>query len=392
MPLFFNMKNIRRIMVGAFAVSVILFPAMANATELKAAREYTLQKDAVAQGDLYVAAQTNILAGEVAGDLAIVGANILITGSVEQDLFAGGGTVNVLGDIGDDLRAGGGTVTIGKNVGGDVVVAGGVVHVISGATVKGDVLVAAGQLIIDGTVAGTVQVSGGEVTINGSVGKSVVVRSNERLSVGKNAVIGGDLAYRSVDAALIAEGAIITGETKFEKIDRPMRSDKRASAAMAGLIGAMALLRLAAILLAALLGVALFRKTLQSLVKTATGNFGMELVRGFVILIIFPFAILFALLSIVGMGLGIMGLLVYALLVMLANVLAGILLGVVIVKMIKKAKEYEVTWQNAAIGVVALQIISIVPIFGWVFAFLLFLASLGSIALLIYQKAWLKRG
>ncbi|OGM92956.1 hypothetical protein A2372_03865 [Candidatus Wolfebacteria bacterium RIFOXYB1_FULL_54_12] len=389
--LIFYMKHIQRIAIIAFAVSMVLLPAATNATELKAAREYTLQKDVVEQGDLYVAAQTNVVAGEVAGDLAVVGANVLITGNVEQDLFAAGGTVNILGDIGDDIRVVGGTVTIGRQVGGDVVAAGGMIHIISGAKVAGDVVVAAGQVIIDGDVAGTVKISGGEVVINGSVGKSAVIRVSERVSVGREAKIGGDLAYKSFDAASIAEGAQIAGETKFEKIERPTRVDKRASAAMVGLLGVMALLRLAAMIITAVLAVVLFRKAAQSLTKSSIDHFGRELVRGFVVLVVIPFAILFALVSIIGIGLGIAAALVYILLLMIAKVLASILFGAVVLKLIKKKKDYEVTWQSAVAGVIALSIVSLIPIFGWLVACLAFLVSLGSISMLLYQKAWLKR-
>lgn len=385
------MKHMRNIAVIAFAVSMVLFPAVSNATELKAAREYTLQKDEVTQGDLYVAAQANIIAGEVAGDLAVAGANVLITGTIEGDLFAGGGTVNVLGDVGDDIRAAGGTIMIGKNVGGDVVAAGGVVHIISGAIVDGDVLVAAGQLIIDGAVSGTVQVVGGEVVINGSVGKSVVIRKNEKLSIGKNAMIGGDLAYKAFNTAEIAESAIIKGETKFEKIERPTRVDKRAGAAMAGLIGVIVLLRLAAMIFVTVLGVLLFKKVAQSLTKTVADHFGMEMLRGFVVIVVIPFAILFMLVSVIGIGLGIATALVYALLIMIAKVFAGILFGAVAMKMIKKTKEYEVTWQTATLGVLALQIISLVPVVGWLITALFFFASVGGASMMAYQKMWLKR-
>ncbi|OGM97106.1 hypothetical protein A2532_02955 [Candidatus Wolfebacteria bacterium RIFOXYD2_FULL_48_11] len=385
------MKHIQRIAVIAFAVSVVLLPAVSNAAELKAMRDYTLQKGTVEQGDLYIAAQTNVIAGEVSGDLAIIGGNVLITGNVEQDLIAAGGTVDILGSIGDDLRAVGGTVTIGQHVGGDVVAAGGMIHIISGAKIDGDILVAAGQVIIDGEVMGTVKISGGEVVINGAVGKSVVVRASERVSIGAGATIGGDLAYRSANAVILAEGATIAGETKFEKIERPTRVDKRASAAMAGLLGVMALLRLAAMIITAVLAVVLFRKATQSLTKSSIDHFGRELIRGFVVLVVIPFAILFALISIIGLGLGIAGILAYALLFMIAKVLASILFGTVVLKLIKKKKDYEVTWQSAVVGVIALSIVSLVPIFGWIVACLAFLVSMGSISMLLYQKAWVKR-
>lgn len=374
-----------------FAVAIVLVPAMAQGAELKAVRDYTLQKGDAVASDLYVAAQTNVVAGEVSGDLAAAGANMLLTGSVEGDLFAAGGTVELLGVVGDDVRVVGGTITIGNAVGGDVVAAGGVLHIISGATVAGDVIVAGGQVIIDGTVQGSVKVAAGEVTINGTVGKDVSVRSDKQFSIGRSAKIDGNLWYKAADAVIVAEGAVIQGETKFEKVERPTRVDKRAGAAMVAMVGAVALLKLIAAMLIAVLGVTLFRKGIQSLTKTVADNFGKEMVRGFVVLIVCPAAIILAFMSIIGIGLGIAGILLYTLLIMAAKVLAGIIVGTVLVKMIKKASAYEVNWQNAVIGVFVFQVVGMIPIVGWLFAFLLLIASLGSISMMLYQKVWLKR-
>lgn len=385
------MKQIQRIVVLMFVFSIMLLPVVSNAAELKAQRDYTLQKNETVESDMYIAAQTNVVAGAVKGDLVVAGANVLITGNVEQDLLAAGGTVEVLGEVGDDIRAAGGTITIGKTVGGDIMVAGGVVHIISGAMVEGDVIVAGGQVIIDGAVKGSVKVSAGEVAINGTVGKDVSIRSDKRFAIGRDAKIIGNLWYRSANAVEMAEGATIQGETKFEKVERPVRADERARAAMAGAIGAMALIKLLIMLAATIVGVLLFKKTAHVLVKTTADNFGRELVRGFVVLVVIPAAILFAMISILGIGLGIAVALVYVLAVLVAKVLTGIFLGALLVKLIKKSKEYEVNWQTASIGVVALELIWLVPILGWVFAFVLFLASLGSVSFMLYQKAWMKR-
>lgn len=366
-------------------------PMLTSAAELKTGREYTVQKDVVVKGDVYIAAQTSVIAGDVQGDLAVVGANVLITGTIEQDLIAAGGTISVLGDVGDDVRAAGGTITIGQDVKGDVVAAGGVVHIISGAIVDGDVLVAAGQVIVDGVVNGKIRVAGGEVIINGSVGKGVEAQASKSVSIGKDAIISGSLIYRSTTEAVIAEGATIQGGVDFEKIDFPKRVDKRMGAAMIGLISAMALMKMISAVLIAVLSVLFFKKTIQVLVDTTTKQYGKEILRGFIILIVTPVAVIITLISIVGIGIGTIGGLMYALLLVMAKVFAGILLGVLIMKAVKKAKEFDVTWQNAAIGVVAIEIIKIVPVIGWLFVFLLFLASLGSISLMVYQRMWLKK-
>jgi hypothetical protein len=135
----------------------------------------------------------------------------------------------------------------------------------------------------------------------------------------------------------------------------------------------------------------LFKKMMQSLVKTATEHCGREMVRGFIVLVVVPIAIFVALISLVGAIFGIIGIFVYALLIITAKILAGILFGSVLVKAVKKTKEYEVTWQSAMIGVIALELVGLVPVLGWVLVFLIFLAAFGSISMAAYQEMWLRR-
>lgn len=381
------MKNIKQIAIFAFVVSMVFVPVLSRAAELKAVRDYTLQKAASVDGNLYLAAQNSFISGDINGDAVIASGNVLINGAIKQGALVAGGNVEILGNVEQSVRAIGGTVVIGETVRGDVAVAGGMVRIAPDAVVEGDVLVAAGQLIVDGVVKGNVRTIGGETIINGIVEKDVSVRADRKLTIGSEAKIAGNLSYRSIEAAQIMEGAQIQGEVKFEKLEQP----KGGKQAIAGLIGFMMLIKLLIMLTVTILGVVLFKKAAQSLTKTVIGHFGREAVRGFVVLIVVPAALIVALASVIGIGLAVAGALIYLSLIMIAKVITGVVLGSVVIKLIKKTKEYEVNWQNAAIGVIAVELVSLVPILGWVAIFLLFIASLGSISLMAYQKMWLKR-
>lgn len=385
------MKQIKQITVFACMGLLALMPAIAHGADMVARQEYTLQKGSVVEGDLYAAAQSNVVAGDIDGDLVIAGAHTLVTGSVKGDVLAAGGTLELLGSVGDDVRIAGGTITIGKNVDGDVVAAGGVVHIVSGVTVGGDVIIAGGQVIVDGAVKGNVKVAGGEVTINGQVEKDIVVRADKQFTLGKDANSMGSIWYRSPSALVIQEGAKTQNEPTFEKIEHPTRVDKKVQAAIAGLIGAITLIKLLITLITAIVIVTLFKKTAHNLTKIVVDSFGRELVRGFVVLIVAPAAILLAAISVIGIWFAFAGALLYVLLLMVAKVLMGIALGAVAMRSLKKQKELEVNWQSAAIGVVIIELVWLVPVLGWVAVFLLFLATLGSVSLLAYQKAWMKR-
>lgn len=385
------MQYIKQIAAFLGVCAMVVIPGVSHAAQAKAVENFSVARSEVVEDNIYVAERIGVIEGTLKKDLVTAGANILVTGMVERDIIAAGGTLELLGDVNGNVRAVGGTITIGKDVSGDVVIAGGVVHIAPGATVKGDVIVAAGQLIVDGTVEGSITAASKDVVINGTIGKNVSIRLNQRLSFGKGAKVDGDLNYRSIAPAVMGEGAMIAGKTDFQKIEQPTRMGERARDAFLGFIGFVALIKLLAMLVTAVAAVVLFKKPIQALVKTSTEHFGREMVRGFVVMVVVPVAIVVALISLVGMAFGVIGILLYALLVVMAKIFGGILFGVVLVKLMKKAKEYEVTWQNAAIGVVAIEVVWLVPIIGWVSVFLIFLASLGSISMMAYQKIWLKR-
>lgn len=386
-----RMKQIKYVSGILFAFLLIGAPMAADAATVRTGRDYALQKSETIDGNLYLASQNSIISGAIKGEAAVVSGNALLTGAVSGDVLAAGGTVDILGDVGQNVRVVGGTVLIGKTVKGDVAVAGGVVRIAPDAVIEGDLIAAAGTLIIDGTVKGRIQARGGSVLIHGTIGKDVSLQATREVTIGKGGNVEGNLVYESVKEATIEQGATVHGSTTYTRRAVPGNFGEQMNAALFGLIALFALIKLLVMLTSAVVGVLLFKKASVALTKSVVDNIGKELVRGFVVLILVPLAAIALLVTVIGSAFGIALGLIYGVLLIVARIATGIVAGAIVVKVLKKTKEYEVTWQNAVIGVFALYIIAIVPILGWVADFVLFLAILGAAWMMAYQKIWAKR-
>ena len=115
-------------------------------------------------------------------------------------------------------------------------------------------------------------------------------------------------------------------------------------------------------------------------------EFVKEAIQGFVILVVAPFASLILLISLVGFPLGILVGIFFVAAITVACIFSGILLGVWLSKMWFKKEQGELTWKNTTVGIVVLSVIGFIPVLGWLVGFILFLATLGSVSHLMYEK------
>lgn len=344
--------------------SAILFavPAFLFAAQFKTGDQVSVRMGETTAEDLYMAGGTVTQSGTVTGDLYAGGGKVLVNGLITQDLTAGGGDVTVIADVGDDIRIGGGNVIIQGKVGGDV-------------------LVLAGSVRVEGAVTGDITVAGGDVVIDGPVGGSVDMRG-QKLILGSGAKIAGNLTYKTPEEVVLEAGASVGGVTSYE----PTVGEKKNIAAF---VGAFALLKLFMTLAGAFALGLLLRRFSREVVAVAYNRTLMEVGRGFILLVAIPVASALLLVSIVGIPLGILGLLSYAALMIVACIMAPIILGSVLYKQFFKGA-LEVNSKTIVLGVLVYFVLSLVPVLGWIVNFALMLLALGSIATLKWSvlKEW----
>ena len=355
-------------------ISALIIPVVAFAAELRIGESPSFSSSETIQKDLYLAGGNVTSSGKVNGDLAVGGGNILINGAVSQDLFVGGGSITIVADVGDDVRAGGGNIIINGKVGNDLVVGGGQTSV-TGAGVGGDVLWAGGMLRVDAPVGGTMQLAGGEVVINSHVRGNVSFKG-QKLTLGKEAIIDGNLDYSAQKEATIEAGAVVKGQTNFEQLKTPAQGISGK-----GIIAILSVLFLGKFLALLVFALALglfFNRYSSVLVGNAVTQPLLEMGRGLIVLIVLPVVSVMLLVTLIGVPLGLLGLIAFATLLLIASPLAAIILGSVLHKWMFKPAEYKIVWQTILLGAVVYTLLGLIPILGGIAKFVLVLLAVGS--------------
>jgi cytoskeletal protein CcmA (bactofilin family) len=354
-------------------------PLAAHAATLVSGEQYSLSSQKVVVGNLYAAAGTGTVGGQVTGDVLAVGGTLSLSGAVGGDVFSLGGTVQVLGPVGGDVRIAGGTVSVNDRVGGDLVVAGGTVHVLPGAVIQGDLIVAAGQVVVDGSVAGSVRMVGGMLAINGTVAGDVRARADQQITLGSSSQIRGALNYSSQKAVQMDAGAVVGGKITYRQINAvsiDQRAPQRVMWAIVGLVTGMELL--AALGLCALIMWRWRRQALELLTE-ARDAFWPSLGRGIAYGILVPIAAILLLVSFVGSLPGIVLILIYVVSLILTKALGGMLFGAWLMQILQKRQTMHLTWLSALGGVFILRVVSLIPVVGWIISLAAMLVTFGVI-------------
>jgi len=392
------MKNMKKIILYSLFAALFLafftFPVFAKS--YVAASNYTLGGNEVSEKNLYAAGNSVNIFGKVNGDLAAAAGNIFISGEVLKDAAICGGTVDFRGKTGEDLRTTGGNLIINGKIGGELIAMGGSINVLSDSDIKGDVFIAGGSIIIEGNIGGDLTVFGGSVQINGGVSGDVNIKAAESLTFGEKMMIEGKLDYSAQKEAVIPSGAKIKGEVNFKRIEPKISSEKGIQGktkgkkiGMAGIFGVFSFLwfaKLFMILVSAFVIYFALSKRIQKIVNQAISRFWTEALRGFVVMIVFPVAIIISFVSVIGAILGFAGLCFYAFFILLASALSAIVAGSFISKYIFKTSSYEVNWKTIVVGVLITQVVRVIPFVGWLISLAFFLVAFGVLLNYLYQS------
>jgi cytoskeletal protein CcmA (bactofilin family) len=183
-----------------------------------------VRSDAEEVGDRYVVAGGGIsMDGRHLGDLIAWSPKISIGGEIQGDLFAGANSIDVSGTVRDSTRLFGQTIDISGTIEGDLVIFAATLTLKEDAHITGDVYGKAAHFTHMGRVDGNIRLTTGESRIEGAVGKDVRIKA-DTINLGEGARIEGDLIYTSrtelpTNAADYVVGKIVHNEVVDEDED-----------------------------------------------------------------------------------------------------------------------------------------------------------------------------
>jgi hypothetical protein len=242
--------------------------------------------------NLYAAGGNVTVNSTTIGDLYVAGGNVSVDGPVEEDINAGAGTLSINAAVGGDIRVMAGNVTINAPVGGDVLIAGGTVTLSSRSQIQGDVIAAGGTITVAAPVTGNVKIVGGSVTINSRITGTVMVRTDQQLTFGPQAVVAGAIRHYGTREAVVQPGASISS-INFER-QEPRSRDWR------GWMTAGLLVQFLGWLIVALIITRLMPRHVHALVGSMASDPWVNLGIGFAGIILIPLAVVVLLITLVG--------------------------------------------------------------------------------------------
>lgn len=365
--------------------ALLALPLAASASTLQSARTIVLSEPQ--NENAYLTGTDITLVAPLTGDLLAAGGTVVANGAISGDAMVAGGTVRIDKPVAGDVRAFGGEVTVMAPVGGDLILAGGTVVASTSAR---DTRIAGGSVKLTGA-AGPVIIYGSDITLAGDFAGDVTIEASDSVTLAEGTHIKGALRYNAPQeiivpaSAVIDGGALYIGSSSFLPSSEEAHTFAIAGATVLFIVHLAAVLILAG-LLAGLFPVFTERVVERTLVARSPRRFVLLALLGFAIFVAAPILILILLFSFVGIGVALALAALYALLVMLAYVYAGILAGAALAHGLMK--RYVVTWKEAVLGMLVLYFIGIIPVIGMLVKFILMMAALGAISSLAYLFAF----
>jgi cytoskeletal protein CcmA (bactofilin family) len=357
----------KKILSGAILAILMVVPFVASGATFKTGQSYYSDPNVVVNDNLYAASGNIGITGPINGDLFVAGGNIMLSGTVSEDVAAGGGTLNITGKITGDARFVGGNINISNSIGGDLIIAGGQINIVSSVSVEKDAGIAGGTVYIDGTINGNLRVAAREIKF------------------GPNALIRGNFDYYSEVPVTLESGAIVEGTTNFHQIN--LSADKSINKKFIfGLMSVADLAKLMMIFAAALVLFYAFKNQTKAIVERSVSGFWKEALRGFIVLVVAPIAIILSFVTVIGAPLGFIAAFFYAAFLVISSIVSALLFAKLLLKYLFKKDNYELNWWVIAISVLALKLVVFIPFIGGILAFFIFISALGSISDFVWKK------
>jgi hypothetical protein len=226
-----------------------------------------------------------------------------------------------------------------------------------------DVAVADGDVTVRGTVDGDVLVADGDVTVRGRVTGDVVTLAGKAI-LGRRALVEGDLVYGDKKPA-VAPGAQVGGDVK------KFKAEDFGGGAIALRIGFWIAVTVSMLVLGLLLLV-LFPKAADAVAGTAKGRTLRALLVGLLAFILLPIVAIIALVTVVGIPLGVGLLLALLPIYGLAYTTSAFVVG-------RAVSKTGARFLAFVIGLLILRVLAFVPFLGGLIWFLATILGLGAL-------------
>jgi cytoskeletal protein CcmA (bactofilin family) len=387
----FGMKIQRFLTSLLVSIAVLFFVQPIQAVTFRSGETTSFSSTETSNGSLFISGSQVTIAGMVNGDVFCAGQEVDITGTVNGDVLCAGQNVRISGPVTGDVRVAGQLVSIRNTVASNASLLGQTIYIEPQASVSGEIGFLSQTFRLEGKAGASVYGGGETAIISGPVEQDVTLFADS-VQVSSTGVIKGNLTYTSEKTAQLAEGSRIAGTVSQQK--PPVEQTSRTSPSMQQFTNVERGFRGATFLVTSLLfgGLLLFfaKKQTEFILSWMKKETGAALLRGLLVFIGIPVALVFLFITIIGIPVALIGIGIFALLYFLARSLSAILLGeLLLTRLWEKKKDFKPL--SLILGVIVLWSISFIPVLGGIVSLLSVLYGLGGMTVLLSKKQQTKK-
>ena len=368
-----------------FITVLLLFPLVATATEQPIENILVPAADVI--NDNFVRVGQSIeVNGDIRGDLVVAGQSVVVNGPVAGDVLAAAQTIHLRGPVGGNVRVAGGTVVLDAPVAKNATIAANTIELTENAQVGWSLQAFGSTIDLGGTVTGNTNYYGASATVRGTIkGNARFVLGEEGvLRLAQTAVVEKDLNYHTNQQLVSDPGATVNGTVRMI---RPVPGEKQFRYFAASLVSFWRLVSLFGVLVVGLVLLSIAPKTAVRIATRMRERPWHSVGWGILLLVAVPIIAVILLVTIIGIPLAVIGFVLYGIVLYLTKVFASLFLGVVLFGWIRKGKATPPLW-SFIVGAVVFSILTMIPLFGWVFEFVGVIWALGAM-MLVKREAFL---
>lgn len=361
-----------------FLVAFLLIPLLlfVHPQTVVGGKNATLPQNQVINENYFTAGSNVIVSGTVNGDAYVAGGNVVFDGEVNGDLFVAGGNVTIAGVINGNVRAAGGQIHVTGKILGNATIVGGSITVVNNTTIGKSLVAAGGQLIIMAPVGTSATLAGGSVTVGNTVKGNLLAVGNQ-ITLSPQAHIAGSMTYYSEKQADIQSGAVVKGGVNFHKTQYSAKIQKNAESARAfGMV-----FRVIGLITAFIIGslfILLFPRFMQKATDQLSESPWKTLLAGFGMLVLAPVVMVLLFVTLIGIPFALLLLVGYVIYIYVAQIFAGLFIGQKITEGFKLSQSQ---YLSLLIGLVAIALVSWVPVLGSLVGFFVLIGGMGALLL-----------
>jgi cytoskeletal protein CcmA (bactofilin family) len=324
--------------------------------------------------DVWAAGAVVSVRGTVNHELTAAGAEIDVDVTTKGDARLAGAIVSVKGNIGKDLYIAGARLNVDARVGGTLTAGGARLIIGSQSEIGGPIRLAGADVVFAGSSRGAAEIYGDSVEIDGRIAGNLLVRARS-VTIGKTAVLEGDTIFETLNDPDIEEGATLKGR---QTITLP-RPGPRETFSIARALAAVVLFGIGAGLILGLILLIAARPIVEQTISQIRQAPFHSLLVGLAVMILVPLIAVVLMATVIGMPIGLLTLLAFPLLLLVAWVVAAFGVADWLFNRSRAERSFGGRLLLLLAGLVVVTLIGIVPVLGVLVWLLVMLLGLGAL-------------